>query len=35
LIGDGICAHWPDVDEDISIEGMLQGSPAPMPAVVV
>ncbi len=35
IIGDGQGVHWPDVDEDISIEGMLQGSPAPMPAVVV
>ena len=23
LIGDGVCVHWPDFDEDISIEGML------------
>ncbi len=31
LIGDGIGAHWPDIDEDISIEGMLHGIPAPRP----
>jgi len=31
LIGDGICVHWPEVDEDISIEGMLHGTPAPRP----
>ena len=32
LIGDGIGVHWPDVDEDISVEGMLHGVPAPRPA---
>jgi hypothetical protein len=31
IIGDGIGIHWPDIDEDISIEGMLHGSPAPRP----
>jgi len=25
LIGEGIDIHWPDLDEDISIEGMLLG----------
>jgi hypothetical protein len=28
LIGDGHGVHWPDVDEDISAEGMLNGTPA-------
>lgn len=28
LIGDGEGIHWPDVDEDISVEGMLGGVPA-------
>jgi hypothetical protein len=28
IIGDGQGVHWPDVDEDISAEGMLCGSPA-------
>ena len=28
IIGDGQGVHWPDIDEDISIEGMLYGSPA-------
>jgi hypothetical protein len=23
LIGDGVGIHWPDLDEDISIEGLL------------
>ena len=31
LIGDGLGVHWPDVDEDISAEGMLSGTPAPPP----
>jgi hypothetical protein len=35
FIGDGIGIHWPDVDEDISIEGMLYGAPAPRPMAIV
>jgi hypothetical protein len=31
LIGTGQGVHWPDVDEDISVEGLLHGSPAPRP----
>lgn len=31
IIGDGHGAHWPDVDEDISVEGMLHGVPARRP----
>jgi hypothetical protein len=31
LIGDGHGVHWPDIDEDISAEGMLNGTPAPRP----
>ena len=31
LIGDGQGVHWPDIDEDISAEGMLTGSPARPP----
>jgi hypothetical protein len=31
LIGDGQGVHWPDIDEDISVEGMLHGTPAPRP----
>src|SRR6266511_4247249 len=31
LIGAGQGVHWPDVDEDISVEGMLQGIPARPP----
>ena len=29
IIGDGQGIHWPDIDEDISVEGMLYGKPAP------
>jgi hypothetical protein len=28
LIGDGHGVHWPDIDEDISAQGMLSGVPA-------
>jgi hypothetical protein len=31
LIGDGIGVYWPDVDEDISAQGMLTGTPAKPP----
>ena len=31
IIGDGQGVHWPDVDEDISVEGMLRGVPAKRP----
>ena len=31
LIGNGHGVHWPDVDEDISAEGMLAGVPARQP----
>ncbi len=31
IIGNGEGAHWPDVDEDISIQGMLFGVPARPP----
>jgi hypothetical protein len=35
LIGDGEGVHWPDVDEDISVEGMLHGVPAHRPQRLV
>lgn len=31
LIGGGEGVHWPDVDEDISVRGMLDGIPARRP----
>lgn len=32
LIGGGYGIHWPDVDEDISVRGMLDGIPAHRPS---
>ena len=29
LLGSGEGIHWPDVDEDLSIAGLLRGTPAP------
>jgi hypothetical protein len=31
IIGAGQGIHWPDVDEDISVAGMLHGVPARQP----
>ena len=31
IIGSGSGIHWPEVDEDISVEGMLHGIPARRP----
>jgi hypothetical protein len=28
LLGPGIGIHWPDLDEDISVDGLLQGLPS-------
>ena len=28
LLGDGIGIHWPDVDEDLSVAGLLRGTPS-------
>jgi hypothetical protein len=28
ILGDGQGVRWPDIDEDISVEGMLHGIPA-------
>lgn len=33
IVGSGEGVHWPDVDEDISARGMLQGVPARRPKV--
>lgn len=29
VCGAGYGIHWPDIDEDLSTEGLLRGSPAP------
>lgn len=31
--GGGYGIHWPDVDEDLSTEGLLRGAPAPSPGL--
>lgn len=28
IFGDGLGAHWPEIDEDLSAKGMLSGVPA-------
>jgi hypothetical protein len=33
LAGGGYGIHWPDVDEDLSSEGLLRGAPAPRQTV--
>jgi len=32
IIGSGSGIHWPEIDEDISAEGMLHGVPARKPS---
>jgi uncharacterized protein DUF2442 len=32
IIGNGFGIRWPEIDEDISVEGMLHGVPAKRPA---
>jgi hypothetical protein len=32
VCGGGYGIHWPDVDEDLSTEGLLRGAPAPRAA---
>ena len=34
LLGDGEGIHWPDLDEDLSVAGLLRGSPAAQAARV-
>ena len=29
VCGGGFGIHWPDIDEDLSTEGLLRGAPAP------
>lgn len=30
IAGAGYGIHWPDIDEDLSTQGLLQGAPAPI-----
>ena len=32
VAGGGYGIHWPDIDEDLSSEGLLRGAPAPKAA---
>ena len=32
IIGDGDGIHWPEIDEDLSVRGMLEGIPARRPS---
>ena len=32
IAGGGFGIHWPDLDEDLSTEGLLRGAPAPQAA---
>ena len=34
LAGAGFGIHWPAIDEDLSVEGLLRGAPAPRVRVV-
>jgi len=31
LLGDGEIIHWPQIDEDLSVAGLLRGTPAQTP----
>jgi len=31
--GGGFGIHWPDIDEDLSVEGLLRGAPAPRQSI--
>jgi Protein of unknown function (DUF2442) len=33
LLGDGEFIHWPQIDEDLTVSGLLRGAPAPRKAV--
>ena len=33
ISGGGYGIHWPDLDEDLSTEGLLRGAPAPKTSV--
>lgn len=35
VCGGGYGIHWPDIDEDLSTEGLLRGAPAPHRSVPV
>ncbi|MGB7563578.1 MAG: DUF2442 domain-containing protein [Prochlorococcaceae cyanobacterium] len=34
IAGAGFGIHWPDLDEDLSVEGLLRGTPSPRAKVL-
>jgi hypothetical protein len=34
IAGAGFGIHWPDIDEDLSVEGLLRGAPSPRTKVL-
>lgn len=34
IAGAGFGIHWPDIDEDLSVEGLLRGAPSPRSKVL-
>ena len=28
ILGEGVGIHWPDIDEDLSVAGLLRGAPS-------
>jgi hypothetical protein len=32
LLGDGVGIHWDEIDEDLSVAGLLRGTPSPASA---
>ena len=34
VAGGGFGIHWPSIDEDLSVEGLLRGAPAPRVSVM-
>jgi len=28
ILGDGVGIHWPEIDEDLSVAGLLRGTPS-------
>jgi hypothetical protein len=35
VAGGGYGIHWPEIDEDLSTEGLLRGAPSPEPPLAV
>jgi hypothetical protein len=34
IAGAGFGIYWPDIDEDLSVEGLLRGAPSPLAKVL-